>query len=591
MLYTYAFLRLIMVKRVAATMIAIIINMYIDSPTFDALNAPIQMEEIERALKKSKNKKAAGSDGLVSEFLKYSNGHLDCPLSALFNFILNSGEYPDMWSEGLVNPIHKKESKTEPGNYRKITVLPALGKLFDTILNSRLTSIKEILQSYDRLQFGFKEKHGSVDNAFILNSIIDINKARGRPTYVCYIDLKSAFDMIIRDALLWKLRRQGVKGNFFAVISSMFKKAKSTVKWAGDLGETFENLCGVLQGGVSSPQLFKLFLEDLVQYLDKSCGIQVNTEVICHLLLADDLALISETRAGLQKLLDGFSAFCKQWHLVVNMDKTKFSVFNKELSLKTRTNSLFYNGEQVKETQDYVYVGVNFSTAKDRFAKHFENKADSANKAIFAAMALARDACGGELSALTHLHIFDTQIRPILEYASPVWFKNKQIDRLEHIQTKFLRRSLGVGHSTPNLALYGDTNKYPLLVRQQYMFLKYWARLTQMPSGSVMHNIYIEHQNLDTPFMKTVKNTLESAGVLPGNLPIVLKKDTLFFLRHMRHNLEFLYKEKWLADINDSETNPMLRLYKKFKKSFGLEAYIKHVSDRNIQKSISLDCT
>ena len=52
-------------------------------------------------------------------------------------------------------------------------------------------------------------------------------------------------------------------------------------------------------------------------------------------------------------------------------------------------------------------------------------------------------------------------------------------------------------------------------------------------------------------------------------------------------NLEFLYKEKWLADINDSETNPMLRLYKKFKKSFGLEAYIKHVSDRNIQKSIS----
>ena len=563
------------------------INMYIDNPIFDALNGPIQIEEIEKALKKSKNKKAAGSDGLVSEFIKYSDGHIDGPLSVLFNFILNSGEYPDIWSEGLVNPIHKKESKTDPGNYRKVTVLPALGKLFDIILNARLTSMKEMMESYDRLQFGFREKHGAVDNAFILDSIIDINKARGRPTYVCYIDLKSAFDMIIRAALLWKLRKQGIKGKFFAVISSMFKKAQSTVKWAGEIGETFNNLCGVLQGGVSSPQLFKIFLEDLVKYLDKSCGIQINTETICHLLLADDLALISETKSGLQKLLDGFSAFCKQWHLVVNMDKTKYSVFNKELAFKTRKIPLLYKGEEVNETDDYVYVGINFSTKKDRFAKHFDNKVDSANRAIFAAMSLARDACGGELSALMHLHIFDTQIRPILEYASPVWFKNKQIDALEHIQTKFLRRTLGVGRSTPNLALYGDTNKCPLLIRQQYMFLKYWARLTQMPEGSVMHNIYKEHQKLNTPFMEKVKGTLESAGVLPGNLPIVKKKDNLFFLRHMRHNLEFLYKEKWFAEINDSEKNPMLRLYKKFKKSFGLEAYIKHVADRKIQKSIS----
>ena len=563
------------------------IDMYIDDPVFDALNGPITNEEINNALKKSKNKKAAGSDGLVSEFFKYANGHIDGPLSALLNYVLSSGEYPDQWSEGLINPIHKKKSKTDPENYRKVTVLPALGKLFDTIMNSRLTSIKEFMQSYDRLQFGFKENHGSVDNAFILDSIIDISRARGRPTYVCYIDLKSAFDMIIRAALLWKLRRQGIKGKFFAVLSSMFKKARSTVKWDGKLGETFENLCGVLQGGVSSPQLFKIFIEDLVNYLDKSCGIQINTETICHLLLADDLALISETRSGLQRLLNGFSNFCKQWHLVVNMDKTKVSVFNKNLALKSETDVIYYNGEPVKETDDYVYVGVNFSTSKDRFAAHLANKVDSANRAIFAAMSLARNACGGELSALTHLHIFDTQIRPILEYASPVWFSNKSIDVLEQVQTKFLRRALGVGRTTPNLALYGDTRKFPLLVRQRFMFLKYWARLSQMPEGSVLYNIYTEHRNLETPYMKKVKSTLLAAGVLPDNLPIVSKKDTPFFLRHMRHNLEFLYKENWLAEINDSVKNPMLRLYKTFKKSFEFESYIKNISDRKIQKSIS----
>ena len=563
------------------------LNDYVDSPVFDCLNGPITTEEIEKALKRTKNKKAAGCDGLVSEFFKYSNGHLDGPLTALFNFILNSGEYPDQWSEGIINPIHKKKSKTDPSNYRKVTVLPALGKLFDTILNSRLTSMKEIMQSFDRFQFGFKEKHGSVDNAFILDSIIEISKSRGRPLHVCYIDLKSAFDMIIRAALLWKMRKQGIKGKFFAIISSMFNKAKSTVKWAGNLGETFENICGVLQGGVSSPQLFKIFLEDLVKYLDKSCGISIGKDVICHLLLADDLALLSETRSGLQRLLDGFSNFCKQWHLVVNMDKTKFSVFNKHLAFKSCSDSILYNGEAVKETSDYVYVGINFSTDKNRFKTHLENVADSANRAIYGAMSLARNACGGELSALTHLHILDSQIRPVLEYASPIWFTNKPLEILENIQIKFLKRSLGVGNSTPHLAVYGDTHRYPLLLRQRYSFLKFWARLSQMPEDSVLHSIYTEHQNLETSYMTKVKSTLEAAGIIPDDLPIVSKQDTNFFLKHIKHNLEFLYKTNWLAEINDSQKNPMLRFYKIFKNSFEPEPYIKLISDRKIQKSLS----
>ena len=222
---------------------------------------------------------------------------------------MSSGEYPDEWSDGIINPIYKKDSKLNPENYRKITVLPAIGKVFDSILNTRLCFVKDALQSHDPLQFGFKHGHGSTDNAFILNSIIDTNSSRKKPTYVCYVDLKSAFDTVIRAALLFKLRRQGVKGKFFCVLNSMFQKAKSSVKWDGEIGETFENLCGVLQGGVSSPLLFKIFLEDLIHYLDTSCGIKINNVIIAYLLLADDLALISETMAGLQWLLDGFNIF------------------------------------------------------------------------------------------------------------------------------------------------------------------------------------------------------------------------------------------------------------------------------------------
>ena len=367
----------------------------------------------------------------------------------------------------------------------------------------------------------------------------------------------------------------------------MFKKATSTVKWDGQLGETFENICGVLQGGVSSPQLFKVFLEDLVKYLDTSYGIKINEKMICHLLLADDLALISESRYGLQQLLNGFQNFCKQWHLVVNMDKTKFSIFNENLVRSPDTTPILYNKEKVKQTSDYVYVGINFSTDKARFASHLENVADSANKAIFAAMSLAKNAIGGEMSALTYLHIFDTQIRPILEYGSVIWFKNTFLEVLEKVQTKYFKRALGVGDSTPHLALYGDTGKFPLLIRQRYAFLKFWVRLTQMPEGSILRDIYEEHVLLNTPYMAKVRSALEATGIIPDELPIVNQENTNFFLRIVRNNNEFIYKSMWYNEINDSEKNPMLRLYKQFKTEFKPESYIKSISNRRLQKCLS----
>lgn len=206
------------------------LNLYEDCPIFDSLNLPINVSEVVHALKRAKNNKASGCDGIASEFLKYSNGFLNEPLTALYNFILSSGEYPDIWGDGIVNPIHKKDSKSDPTNYRKITVLPALGKTFDSILNTRLSFIKNAMASHDPLQFGFRPLHGSTDNAFILSSLIDINKTRKKPLYVCYVDLKSAFDSVNRAGLLMKMRSQGIKGKFFSVIKSMFSKSKSTIK-------------------------------------------------------------------------------------------------------------------------------------------------------------------------------------------------------------------------------------------------------------------------------------------------------------------------------------------------------------------------
>ena len=85
----------------------------------------------------------------------------------------------------------------------------------------------------------------------------------------------------------------------------MLMKSKSRVKWDGQLGEIIDNIHGVLQGGVLSPALFKIFIEDLPQYLDSEMGVEMGSIIINYLLHADDQVLIPETSSGLQKLLHG----------------------------------------------------------------------------------------------------------------------------------------------------------------------------------------------------------------------------------------------------------------------------------------------
>ena len=81
----------------------------------------------------------------------------------------------------------------------------------------------------------------------------------------------------------------------------MLNNAQSRVKWDAKLGEIFDNLQGVLQGGVLSPQLFKIFLEDLPNYINNELGVKMGDIMICHMLQADDLVFASETSAAMQK--------------------------------------------------------------------------------------------------------------------------------------------------------------------------------------------------------------------------------------------------------------------------------------------------
>ncbi len=94
----------------------------------------------------------------------------------MFNFLFNEGEWLEIWVECQINPVHKTGSKDVEDNYRKVTVLPALGKVFESILNARLTFRNLALDMDDKFQFGIKQNAGTTDNILILNSLIQRQK-------------------------------------------------------------------------------------------------------------------------------------------------------------------------------------------------------------------------------------------------------------------------------------------------------------------------------------------------------------------------------------------------------------------------------
>ena len=139
------------------------------------LNDAISEEEVLKASAKLRNNKAPGEDEVLNEFIKASMPHMVKQYVGLFNKILDTSTYPEAWSLGLIIPIYKKKGdKKDCNNYRGITLLSCLGKLFTTVLNERLKQYCDINEIIKENQTGFRANYSTTDHIFSLKSLIDI---------------------------------------------------------------------------------------------------------------------------------------------------------------------------------------------------------------------------------------------------------------------------------------------------------------------------------------------------------------------------------------------------------------------------------
>ena len=232
----------------------------------------------------------------------------------MFNVIYSRGYFPKSWSLGDIISLHKNGDKDNVQNYRGITLLSVLGKLFTKILNTRLTTWADNYGVYIEAQADFRQHMCTGDNIFVLNNLISHALHSGRKLYCSFIDFSKAFDYVVRNILWFKLLNIGVRGKMFDIIVSMYKNVCSRVKYSNYLSEPFSCHLGVRQGECLSPFLFAVYVNDIENELiaKGTKGTDIDVFKIFLLLYADDIVIFAETPENLQPSLDIIYDYCQK---------------------------------------------------------------------------------------------------------------------------------------------------------------------------------------------------------------------------------------------------------------------------------------
>lgn len=193
--------------------------------------------------------------------LKACSDVLALPVCRLFKRVTSQCEWPDRWKLGRVLPIWKQNSKSDPRNYRPVTVLDNLSLVFERTVDSQVT--KFLSEFIPDQQFGFKQGCGTDDYSMCLTTQLQLALEQDSEALLVALDVAGAFDKVWGKALLTKLEKCGCRHKALKLFRSYFSTRYLYVVTMGIASGKKEYSAGVPQGGIWSPKFWNFFIQDL----------------------------------------------------------------------------------------------------------------------------------------------------------------------------------------------------------------------------------------------------------------------------------------------------------------------------------------
>ena len=418
---------------------------------------PPTKDEIIRAIKRMKNGKAAGPDGIPAEALKTDVETTADLLLPLFEKIWEQEKVPTDWKDGHIIKLPKKGDLSICENYRGITLLSVPGKVFNRILLERMRDAVDVrLRDH---QAGFRRDRSCTDQIATLRIIVEQSLEWNSSLYINFVDFLKAFDSLHRDTLWQLLRHYGIPAKLTRIIKESYEGMACQVVHGGQLTRRFDVKTGVRQGCLLSPFLFLLAIDWVMRRTTdgQKNGIQWTLWTqLDDFDFADDLALLSHKQQQMQNKTSSLASHASQVGLHIHPNKSKILKVN-----ASSTEAVKLGDNNLEEVETFTYLGsvVNQQGGTDADVKTRIGKA----RASF--LALKNIWRSHLITPRTKIRLFNSNIKSVLLYGAETWRTTKTTTR--RVQTfinSCLRKILKIHWpvTISNADLWQRTNQVPV---------------------------------------------------------------------------------------------------------------------------------
>ena len=392
----------------------------------------VTVGQVSKILHSMSSSKATGLDEIPAKYLNDGSSVISKLLTHIINLSITTGSIPDDLKMARIVPLYKKNSKTHVGNYRLISVLSVISKVFEKVVFMQLSDYLSENRLLYEFQSGFRSSY-STDTCLIhLTDYIKLENDKGNFTGMVLLDLQKAFDTVDHTILLNKLKWLGADDLTVQWFRSYLTGRTQVTDIGGTLSEPKGVTCGVPQGSILGPLLFLLYVNDMA------------SAVRCKLLLyADDSALIASGKnvADIESTLSSELEYVSNWlidnKLSLHLGKTQSILFGTKRRLSTGVKlNVICNGNVIESKSNVTYLGVTLDQflSGEIIASNILYK--SSNKLKF----LYRNA--GKFNLETKKLLISALIQCRFDYTCSAWYNglsNKLKCRMQCTQNKIIR--------------------------------------------------------------------------------------------------------------------------------------------------------
>lgn len=409
---------------------------------------PFTQREVVEEIKCLKSKKAPGYDLITAEVLKQLPKKGLTMLTFIINSVLRLKYVPKAWKVAEILMILKPgKPPNEVKSYRPISLLPILSKVFEKLLLKRMKPIIENKKLIPNYQFGFREKHSTVDQIHRISDIIEKTLEEKKICSTIFLDVAQAFDKVWHEGLIFKLRKL-LPTYYVDVLSSYLSDRLFRIKQEEEYSTFREIKAGVPQGSILGPILYLLYTSDLPHLQDTTVA-----------TFADDTAImavgrnIDEATRKLQIASDAILEWTKKWKIKLNEMKSVHVTF---------TNRIVSNPPRIKlgevdipQEKTAKYLGMTLD-AKLNWKDHIKKKKIECElKYREVHWLLGRKS---KLPIKYKLLIYNQTIKPVWLYGIQLWgcAKQRNIQIIQIFQNKILREIVNAPWYVRNRDLHRD---------------------------------------------------------------------------------------------------------------------------------------